>query len=305
MSISICIPTYNRLSPLKRLLESIFDGFNDYPYEVIVADGGSTDGTVEYLKALDNVTLIEMGKLTGSIKAYNACFKIAKLEYILWPGDDFTLAPRVLVDACNLMDKYPEIALVAPKMKEPSYGNLPGVELPRNCLVLSKTSIFRASVLREINYFDENMRTSGADDDSCLSALKLGYTMIFTREVGVTHNRDEDELSRLNQKLEKNTQQAEYFQHKWADLNSSIRKYVNSSMVRKLQKYKSLFFTILCSIMSDLKFTRPLVKIGYLPASKLYDFSLEQCIVFKAKEYSHLKDFYLAQRLPKDILSAI
>lgn len=62
--ISICIPTYNRLPYLKQCFSSVFNGFGDYPYEVIIADGVSTDGTLEYPRGLDNIKLIETGELT-------------------------------------------------------------------------------------------------------------------------------------------------------------------------------------------------------------------------------------------------
>jgi len=71
--ISLCVPTYNRINDLKRCIKSILNGFGEYPYEVIIADGGSTDGTIEYLKKLndDHIKLIEHGKLMGITKAYN------------------------------------------------------------------------------------------------------------------------------------------------------------------------------------------------------------------------------------------
>lgn len=69
MAISICIPTSNRLEHLKKLIKSVRDGIEDYPYEFIIADGGSTDGTIEYLKKQKDAKLIEMGKQTGGIEA--------------------------------------------------------------------------------------------------------------------------------------------------------------------------------------------------------------------------------------------
>ena len=114
--ISICMPTFNRLRYLKRCLSSVFDGFGDYPYEVIIADGGSTDGTLEYLRKLKNITLIEQGKLTGTAKAFNACSKVAKGDYIIPFSDDASAVPKVLIEGCKLMDKYPEIGLVSPKI---------------------------------------------------------------------------------------------------------------------------------------------------------------------------------------------
>ncbi|MFC1931526.1 glycosyltransferase family 2 protein [Chloroflexota bacterium] len=303
MSISICIPTYNRLPRLKCLLDSIFNGFNDYPYEVVIADGGSKDGTIEYLRSLDNVTLIEMGKLTGSIKAYNSCFKIAKYEYIFWPADDFVLVPKVLAEACQLMDRHKEIAIVAPKMLEPTFSNLPGVELTLKFLVLSKTHIFRTSALREINYLDENYRTYAIDDDSCLSLLKLGYTMIFTREVGAIHNRVEDEIWTINQRIkEKESQQEmDYFWGKWAGVYAKLDEYVSSNPARK---YKSIFFKHVCDFIFA-RLAKPAAPESNLSTPRWYDYLLERCVVFKAKGYDHLKDFYMAQKLPQEVLTKI
>ena len=302
MGISICIPTYNRLPHLKRLLDSIFNGFSDdYPYEIIVADGGSTDGTLEYLRSLDNVTLIEQGELTGSVKAFNACFKLTKYEYIFWPSDDFVLVPKVLIKACMLMDSHKEIALVAPKVKEPTFGNLPGVEFSLN-LVLSKTHIFRASMLRKINYLDENFRTYFVDDDSCLAIMNQGYTIIFTKEVGVIHNRTQDEIWTHNQNIRKdeNQRESEYFRKKWDDLHSKIGEYLHSAPIKR---YRSLFFMRVCIEMFERRLIRLVPGKGHAFVVQLYDRLLEQCVVFKAKEYEQLKDFYLAQKLPKDVLA--
>lgn len=302
MNISICIPTYNRLPYLRKLIDSITSGFGDYPYEIIVADGGSNDGTIEYLKGLDDIILIEQKELSGSVKAFNACFRMAKNKYIYWPPDDFIVIPEVLIKCCKLMDEYEDIAIVAPKIREPIFGDMHGVELFGNYLVLSKMHIFRASALKRVGYFDENFRTYAVDDDSCLMLLNEGYTMIFSKEFGAVHNRIKDELWKRNNIIKKDNQNPEgkYLKEKWAILNIRIEKYLSLSIFKR---FKLFFFRQLCRGMFKLKLTR------FIPESlrefslKLYDKFLEQCVVFKAKEYDNLKDFYLAQRLPKEILN--
>jgi len=299
MGISLCITTYNRLPHLKLLLDSI-NGFGNYPHEIIVIDGGSNDGTIDYLRKLGNVILIEQKELTGPVKAFNAGFKIAKHKYVFWPADDFIMFPKVFIKACNLMDKYQEIGIVAPKQQEPTFGNLPGVE-SFDSLVLSKAHVFRSSVLKEINYFDENFRTYCIDDDSCLDVLNLGYAIIFTKEVGVIHSRIYDQLRKYNYSAEQGRryQEIKYFHEKWADLNSKINEYTKKSFI----KYRSKFFSLASRAIYKWKLNMIFPKKFQPIFLKLYDKLLEACVVFPAEEYGHLKDFYLAQKLPKEIIN--
>lgn len=299
--ISICIPTYNRLSYLKRCLDSIFDGFGDYPYEVIIADGGSTDGTLEYLKELDNdaVKVIEQGKLLGHVKAYNDSFKVAEGDYVYIGNDDTVVIPETLIKACELMDKYEQIGLVAPKDQEPRHGNLPAVTLKLRefWALLSKFHIFRHSVLKEMNYFDESLRSYYLDDDSCLSVLKLGYTIIFTREVGMIHYRIPDQnvskARKLNLDEKRNQQQLQYLLKKWENLRVLLDEYLCRL---PLKRRKAMYFAHICSKAYHSKPLQHLITKG------LYDWMLKQSVVFKDKNFDGLKDFYLAQRYPDEVL---
>lgn len=302
--ISLCIPTYNRLPYLKRCLDSIFTGFEDYPYEVVIADGGSTDGTLQYLDEIDNpnVKVIKQGELTGIVKAINLCFKQAKGEYMLNGNDDAIYFPKVLIKACELMDKEEQIGIVAPKDQEPRHGNLPGVTLKLRLYwaLLCKFHIFRSSVLKKINYFDENFRSYYVDDDSCLSVLKMGYTIIFTKEVGMIHYRVPDinvnEARALNMNQEKGRRDVEYIHKKWEPLTKNIERYLQPHPIKK---YKTMYFAHICSKAYH---SKPLQR---LITKRIYDLMLDQSVVFKDKKYTHLKDFYLPQKYPKEVLRGL
>ncbi len=73
--------TYNCLKYTKLCLNNIKC---DYPYEVLVVDNGSIDGTVQWLKEQD-VTLIENGQNLGYSYAHNTIFDYA------WKDDDDAL----------------------------------------------------------------------------------------------------------------------------------------------------------------------------------------------------------------------
>lgn len=296
--ISICIPTYNRINDLKHCMNSIFSGFENYPCEVIVADGGSTDGSLEYLRSLDNITLIEQGKLTGAIKAINECFRKAKGDYVFSGNDDFEIMPDVIEKCCKLMDKEEDIAMISPKLKEPYYGNLPGITVKKYWILLSKFAVFRHSVLKKVNYFDENFRTYYVDDDSYLSIMKLGYTTLFTKEFGIIHHRTRDEqtnVARLKG-IKEAKKEVLYLKKKWKPLEENIEEYLKNA---HLTKYRSDIYTYLCNRIYESEFWR-----NNIP-TWLYDYLVERVIVFKDKKYDKLKDFYLPQKYPKEILENI
>ena len=292
MAISICIPTYNRLPHLKTTLKTIREGMGDYPYEIIIADGGSTDGTIEYLKNQDDVLLIEQGKLIGPVKSFNECFKKIKYEYVFWATDDFIVFSKVLIKCCNLMDKHPDIGMVSPKMIESTRSNFPNVGIFKNCLLLSKTHIFRYDVLKKINFLDERFKTYYVDVDSHLSVLNLGYTTIFSRETGVVHTRIHDETRRLNVSDDATFQkESKYYKQKWEELGMNLN-------VSSFNRFKVYIFWSLQNKLRHSNYMKCLMEKEKLFAIKLFDWVLQRCVMYNAMEYKKFKDFYMAQKLP-------
>ena len=61
MDISIVIPVYNAVPLLERCLDSIFNQTTLYSYEVILVDDGSTDNSVEVIKARHEKNIVTKG----------------------------------------------------------------------------------------------------------------------------------------------------------------------------------------------------------------------------------------------------
>jgi len=304
--ISICIPTYNRINDLKKCLDSIFNGFKNYPYEIIIADGGSTDGTIDYLKNLDEVKLIEQGKLTGAVKAFNLCFKAAKGDFILTVTDDFIVNADVIIKTCELMKKDKQIGLVGPKLQETKYGKLHNIHLPvKPYWILSpKIFFFKTSVIKEIGYFDEKFRTYYIDLDFPLMILNLGYTIAVTRDVGLVHFRIHDEEVNRAKKINTNksleNKEVMYLQKKWEPLQIKIEEYLEKSDIKK---QKALLFKKLFSMMYYAEWLRPFIITYNKMAMKLFDWLLEQAIIFRDHRYKNHKKLFLAQKLPSEVIS--
>src|ERR1035437_4840537 len=75
--ITIVILTWNALDYTKGCLESL-RAYTDYPdYRVIVADNGSSDGTIEYLRSLPWVKVLLNGDNLGFAAGNNRAIRIA------------------------------------------------------------------------------------------------------------------------------------------------------------------------------------------------------------------------------------
>ena len=94
MTLSICIPTYNRLPFLKELLPAILgqvdSGRAEVEVEVVVSDNASTDDTADYLRSLSNPCLRWWTNETniGGDRNFLKCVAEARGEYVWLFGDD-------------------------------------------------------------------------------------------------------------------------------------------------------------------------------------------------------------------------
>lgn len=86
--LSIVIPTLNQASTLEHTLLSIVN--QDYSnFEIIVVDGGSTDGTSEIIsKYIDWIPFYIYGKDTGQSNAINLGFSYASGNIFAWINSD-------------------------------------------------------------------------------------------------------------------------------------------------------------------------------------------------------------------------
>jgi glycosyltransferase involved in cell wall biosynthesis len=90
--ISIVTGTLNRLKYLGGLIENTVHS-GGYDIELVLVDGGSTDGTVEYIKRVNHprVKLVEVGKRSSYPHYMNLGVKAARHENICQWNDDVLL----------------------------------------------------------------------------------------------------------------------------------------------------------------------------------------------------------------------
>ena len=114
--ISIIIATYNAQATLQRSFESL-RAQTDADFEVLVADGGSTDDTLARLEPYRAmISVLEQGPDKGIYDAWNKVIPQARGQWLMFLGADDWLQ-----DPCTLMRLQQSIAHIAPEDHPLSY----------------------------------------------------------------------------------------------------------------------------------------------------------------------------------------
>jgi len=111
IELSVVSGTYNRLTMLQRMVYSVRSSAAGISYEIILVDGGSTDGTLEWAQQQNDIRLIEHGKLYGAIKAYNDGAALVQGEYVVFSNDDLSFDKDALPLALTYMYEHPNTGI--------------------------------------------------------------------------------------------------------------------------------------------------------------------------------------------------
>jgi glycosyltransferase involved in cell wall biosynthesis len=106
--ISIITPSYNQASFLKETVESVLNQEVGIPVEHIIVDGGSTDGTVDYLKSLGNKVTWVSERDKGQADAVNKGVRMASGDIIGWLNSDDIYLPGALQSVTGYFRQHPD-----------------------------------------------------------------------------------------------------------------------------------------------------------------------------------------------------
>jgi glycosyltransferase involved in cell wall biosynthesis len=229
VEISIVIGTFNRKEMLIHCIESIRSNGITVPYETIVIDGGSADGTAAWLsKQQDILTIIHhnRGHKDGCLAMkrswgyfMNLGFKSAEGRYICMLSDDLYIHPDSIMNAYNLLEHDKDQALGACAF------------LFRDCFIneeffvykvsedkfLVNHGMYRRELLASLGWIDEvNYQFYLADTDLSLKIWNQGYQIAVSYNSLVEHFRyDFDPKRTENFALSKESQDSKRFAQIW------------------------------------------------------------------------------------------
>jgi hypothetical protein len=112
--VTIVSGTYNRLDYLQKMIESARKHWPRHlGMDFVIVDGGSTDGTLEWLATQPDVLTIQHGKLLGAIKAFCDGAKAATGDYVVLANDDIVFHDYSLIRAVSYLCDNPTCGAVA------------------------------------------------------------------------------------------------------------------------------------------------------------------------------------------------
>jgi len=262
---SIIILTFNQIRFTKECLESVYQ-HTKIPFELILVDNGSTDGTREYLtefaRTHHNVKLILNDKNLGFAAGNNQGIRDAQGSYILLLNNDVVVTEGWLERLISHLEQSLDIGMVGPMSNAVSgaqlvekvpYGSSMKamqkfarsfaydnagkttliVRLVGYCLLIRKEVIGIIGGLDE-NYISGNFE----DDDLCLRSFIAGYKNIIAHDVFIHHYGSmtfKGNAIDYRATMKRNLQ---YFTDKWKDIVEAKGNQYRISFTKEQQQEK-------------------------------------------------------------------
>ena len=216
--LSIIILSFNTKDLLRDCLNSLGNVRDEISFEVIVADNGSIDGSLEMVKKEFSWVIVLDNKANlGFAKGNNAARKIAKGKYILFLNSDTVVYKGVLKKSVRFMGTDPKIGamtcklvLVNGKIDKDIRRRFPTPWVSFTRLILGSGRLYwyedvsenkthevdaiqgayhmsPKKVLDEVDWFSEDYFLDGEDIDLCYKIRAKDYKIFYYPKVKILH----------------------------------------------------------------------------------------------------------------------
>lgn len=211
-AVSVVIPVYNNVRHTLRCLEILTEkNREETPYDIVLVDNGSTDGTAEALEPYEGrVKIVATGANLGFAKGCNRGARAARGRYLAFLNNDTEPRPGWLdrlvegaerdgADLCGSKLLYPDGRVQHAGIAFDGRGlgyhifkwvppDIPAVNRRRYMQAVSAACLLvKRSLFLELGGFDEGYRNGLEDVDFCLRAGAAGKRILYVPESCVVH----------------------------------------------------------------------------------------------------------------------
>jgi N-acetylglucosaminyl-diphospho-decaprenol L-rhamnosyltransferase len=114
VDISLLVVTWNSAGWIDRCIDAIPAACAGLPFETIVYDNASSDGTAALARGRDDIQLIAATQNRGFAAGINSAFQQSKGRYLFLLNPDCELHARALIELVGFLDANPSVAAAAP-----------------------------------------------------------------------------------------------------------------------------------------------------------------------------------------------
>jgi GT2 family glycosyltransferase len=212
--VTVVVPNWNGERFLETCLSSLRrQSFRDF--EVVLADNGSTDGSVEFVEGnFPEVRIVRLPENRGFSAAVNAGIKAASpaAEHVVLLNNDTEVDADWLGALVEAADRHPEAGLFASKLVDfedrrvldgagdalrksglpfrVGHGEVDRGQFERETFVFSAcaaAALYRSSLFGEVGLFDEDFFSNCEDGDLSFRAQLAGHRCLYVPRSVVYH----------------------------------------------------------------------------------------------------------------------
>ena len=204
MIVSLVSGTYNRLQYLQRMVQSFRESIGvGIPYEIILVDGGSDDGTISWCLDQIDIKFIEQGKLLGAVKAFNEGALAANGKYVILANDDIEFLGDSVIYAIRHMEDNTICGIGCffqnRNNKAFHVEQMPAIKDGKQIsYYYGQVCIVRREIGDEVGWWGDYLHTYGGDNELSCNVLEKGYDVQPIVCACVNDVTPQDKLRKIN-----------------------------------------------------------------------------------------------------------
>lgn len=185
MFLSVVSGTYNRLTYLQKMVASVRRSIGvGIPYEIVLVDGGSTDGTITWCKTQHDIVLIEQVELLGAVKAFNAGAYAARGKYVILANDDIEFIDESILCAISFMEDNWYVGIGCFYQDRRGWNwhveQMSAVteDGKSTTTYYGQVCIVRKWIGDKVGWWGDYLHTYGGDNELSCNVVELGYNIL-------------------------------------------------------------------------------------------------------------------------------